>query len=102
MKINKIPNDVLGPVCGLLQPFCKTLTKESLVDAIEMYVQGNDQPVKQDKFYSQDATCTMLGFTRPTLLKLRKEGKIHGIKTGSRKIVISHSELEQFMKENRE
>ncbi|MFA6293873.1 MAG: helix-turn-helix domain-containing protein [Victivallales bacterium] len=102
MKINKMPINVLMPVHSLLQPYCPALTPETLIEAIEKYVSGATQPVKTEKLYSQNEACSLFGFSRPTLLKLRKEGKIHGIKAGDRKIIISHSEIEQFMKDNSE
>ncbi|MFZ2658551.1 MAG: helix-turn-helix domain-containing protein [Victivallales bacterium] len=102
MKVNKMPTDVLLLVHGTLQRYAPNLTPESLIDAIGKYETGNSQPVKPDKLYSQNETCDMYQFTRPTLLKLRKSGRLHGIKVGSRKIMFSHSELERFKMENAE
>ena len=43
-----------------------------------------------------------LKISKPTFVKLRRDGKIKGLKVGLRRILFNRSELEQYLQDNHE
>ncbi|MCU0469494.1 MAG: helix-turn-helix domain-containing protein [Arcicella sp.] len=58
-------------------------------------------PVKEEHLnYSQ--AVAFLKISKPTFTKLRKAGKIKGLKVGARRVLFNRSELEQYLQDNHE
>jgi excisionase family DNA binding protein len=57
---------------------------------------------KPDCLISMPQMCKTLGLSRPTILGLRKTGKLKGIKVGQRKIYFTQAEFNDFIYNNKE
>ena len=52
--------------------------------------------------YNYGQAVNFLQISKPTFAKLRREGKIKGIKVGERRVLFNHSELEAYLQSNHE
>jgi excisionase family DNA binding protein len=58
-------------------------------------------PVKEEHLNYLQAVA-FLKISKPTFTKLRKAGKIKGLKVGARRVLFNRSELEQYLQDNHE
>lgn len=59
-------------------------------------------PSAQEVRLNFNQAVDFLQISKPTFVKLRKEGKIKGVRVGERRILFNRSELESYLQSNHE
>ncbi len=59
-------------------------------------------PQKEETHLNFMQAVEFLKISKPTFVKLRREGKIKGLKVGARRVLFYRSELEQYLQDNHE
>ncbi|MEA5459860.1 helix-turn-helix domain-containing protein [Arcicella sp. LKC2W] len=85
----------------LLQLFDQVV-KDNLKDINVPSIVLHNSNQKQEIRYNYREAVDFLQVSRPTFGKLRREGKIKGIKVGERRVLFNRSELEAYLESNHE
>lgn len=59
-------------------------------------------PSQEEILYNFMEAVAFLKISKPTFVKLRRDGKIKGLKVGARRVLFYRSELEQYLQDNHE
>jgi excisionase family DNA binding protein len=59
-------------------------------------------PQKEETHLDFMQAVKFLKISKPTFVKLRRDGKIKGLKVGARRVLFYRSELEQYLQDNHE
>jgi excisionase family DNA binding protein len=59
-------------------------------------------PSQEETRYNFMEAVAFLKISKPTFVKLRRDGKIKGLKVGARRVLFYRSELEQYLQDNHE
>lgn len=59
-------------------------------------------PSQEETLYNFMEAVAFLKISKPTFVKLRRDGKIKGLKVGERRVLFYRSELEKYLQDNHE
>lgn len=86
------------------------LTVGQVFDFLDLYFESKEKVSSPllvvtpliDEHLNYGKAVMFLQISKPTFAKLRREGKIKGIKVGERRVLFSRSDLEAYLQSNHE
>ena len=85
MKVDSVPSHTLNGAVALLQPFCKELTPQRLIEGLRRYDPDSDEAQTKSNpphYVDVNRAADALQVSRYTVVRHLKSGAIDGVKVG--------------------